>query len=153
MDAEQREHLEELLEYEEDRAGGFMTTNLVIADLDETVAVVREQLREARDHSPDIDAVVVVDHDGRVVDDLALYELAVADPGQSVAELLGEASPVTVGPDAEVRDVAQQLVESRRGSVLVVDADGMPLGRILADDVVDALLPDRGRFHFPRLLQ
>jgi ribosomal protein L13 len=37
--------------------------------------------------------------------------------------------------------------------VVVVDADGMPLGRILADDVVDALLPDRGRFHFPRLLQ
>jgi Mg/Co/Ni transporter MgtE len=130
-----------------------MTTSLIIAGLDDTVAEVREQLREARDHSADVDAVVVVDRDGRVVDDLALYELAVADPGQSVAELLGGAAPVTVGPDAEVRDVAQQLVESRRGSVVVVDADGMPLGRILADDVVDALLPDRGRFHFPRLLQ
>jgi CBS domain-containing protein len=153
MNAEQREQLEELLDYEEDRAGGFMTTSLIIAGLDDTVAEVREQLREARDHSADVDAVVVVDRDGRVVDDLALYELAVADPGQSVAELLGEAAPVTVGPDAEVRDVAQQLVESRRGSVVVVDADGMPLGRILADDVVDALLPDRGRFHFPRLLQ
>ena len=26
------------------------------------------------------------------------------------------------------------------------------LGRILADDIIDALIPERGRFHFPRLL-
>jgi CBS domain-containing protein len=153
MEPERREDLEELLEYKEDVAGGFMTTNLVIAGLDETVADVRERLREARDHSTDIDAVVVVDHDGRVVDDLSLYEVAVAEPGQLVSELIGDATPVTVNPDTEVRDVASQLVESRRGSVVVVDGEGRPLGRILADDVVDALAPERGRFHFPRLLQ
>jgi Mg/Co/Ni transporter MgtE len=38
--------------------------------------------------------------------------------------------------------------------VVVVDADGRPIGRILADDVVDALLPERerGRRHFTGLL-
>jgi hypothetical protein len=35
----------------------------------------------------------------------------------------------------------------------VVDDDDLPVGRILADDVIDALLPERGRIHFPRLLQ
>jgi hypothetical protein len=34
-----------------------------------------------------------------------------------------------------------------------VDGSGRPLGRILADDVLDALLPERGRRHFPRLLR
>ncbi len=48
--------------------------------------------------------------------------------------------------------MAAQLIESRRSSVVVVDDDGRPIGRILADDIVDALLPERGRFHFPRLL-
>ena len=48
--------------------------------------------------------------------------------------------------------MAHQLTESRRSSVVVVDDDGRPVGRILADDIVDALVPERGRFHFPRLL-
>ncbi|MGH9292763.1 MAG: CBS domain-containing protein, partial [Acidimicrobiales bacterium] len=60
--------------------------------------------------------------------------------------------PITVGPQASIADVAAQLIEARRSSVLVVDG-GCPVGRILADDVVDALLPERGRLHFPRLLQ
>jgi hypothetical protein len=36
--------------------------------------------------------------------------------------------------------------------MVVVGEDGHPLGRILADDVLDALVPTKGRFHFPRLL-
>jgi CBS domain-containing protein len=153
MEPGRREDLEELLEYKEDVAGGFMTTNLVIAGLDETVADLRERLRDAREHSNDVDAVLVVDNEGRVVDDLSLYEVAVSEPGQVVSELISDASPVTVTPDTEVRDVAAQLVESRRGSIVVIDEEGRPLGRILADDVVDALAPERGRFRFPRLLQ
>ena len=44
------------------------------------------------------------------------------------------------------------LVEARRHSMVVVDDDGRPIGRILADDVLDVLVPTKGRFHFPRLL-
>src|SRR6202011_5125933 len=101
-----------------------IASTLVVAGLHEAVTEVRARLREARDHSTDIDAVVVVDEDGRGADDLSLYEVAVADPAQNVADLIGEASPVTVSPETEVKDVARQLVESRRGSVLVVYDDG-----------------------------
>jgi CBS domain-containing protein len=51
-----------------------------------------------------------------------------------------------------VDDVAERLVDARRMSVVVVE-DGRPVGRILADDLLDALMPERGRIHFPRLLQ
>ena len=40
-------------------------------------------------------------------------------------------------------EVAGQLVEARRLSLVVVDDDGRPIGRILADDVLDALVPPR----------
>jgi hypothetical protein len=36
--------------------------------------------------------------------------------------------------------------------VLVIDDDERPVGRILADDLVDALVPDRGKVRFLRLL-
>jgi hypothetical protein len=41
-------------------------------------------------------------------------------------------------------------VETRHSSVVVVDEQDRPLGRILADDVLDMLVPDRSRF--PRRL-
>jgi hypothetical protein len=51
-----------------------------------------------------------------------------------------------------VTEVAERLVESRHSSVIVVDPENRPIGRILADDLLDALLPERGRHHFPRFL-
>jgi CBS domain-containing protein len=152
MPDEQREELVELLEYKEEQAGGFMTTSLVCATPDEQVFVVRARLRAERDHKGDIDAVAVVDESGHYLDDVSLFDLAIAEVDQTVGELMDEYTPVTVGTGAELREVAHQLVESRRSSVVVLDDDGRPVGRILADDIVDALLPERGLFHFPRLL-
>jgi hypothetical protein len=34
---------------------------------------------------------------------------------------------------------------------LVIDHERRPVGRILADDLIDALVPERGRGRFPRL--
>ena len=43
-------------------------------------------------------------------------------------------------------------METRRSSVVVIDEEERPLGRILADDVLDMLAPGRPRFRFPRRL-
>jgi Mg/Co/Ni transporter MgtE len=142
-----------LLGYREDRAGGFMTTTMLLADESETIDLVRERLRGLADHSDVIDAACVVDSAGRLIDDVGVGELFLADPADPISVLVGPPWPVTVGPDADVEEVATALVDARRPSVLVVDEHGRPIGRILADDVVDALLDiDRGRFRFPRVL-
>jgi len=145
-----------LLGYRENRAGGFMTPTLVRAHPEETVATVRERLLERSEHRSEIDAVAVVDDRGRLLADVPLFDLLLSDLQTPLAALLSEGrqpAPVIVGPDAGVEEVASQLIESRRSSVLVVDDDHRPLGRILADDVLDALSPEQGRLHFPRLLQ
>lgn len=98
----------------------------------------------------DLDAVIVVDDDGRLIDDISLAELFVAEPTATIEELVGPPWPVTVAPDADVREVAERLIDSRRLSVVVLDADDRPLGRILADDVLDAVLAGRPRWEFPR---
>ncbi|HZT65336.1 MAG TPA: CBS domain-containing protein [Acidimicrobiales bacterium] len=153
MPADVADQLTELLDYPADSAGGIMTTIVVTAGLDENVDSVCQRLRDVREHRGDLDAVAVVDPEGRFLGDLPLYDLAVADRLTPVAELLVDTTPVTVKPDAPLRDVAAHLVEARQLSIVVVDDEGRPQGRILADDMVDALLPERGRLHFPRLLQ
>jgi CBS domain-containing protein len=151
MESEQRDELESLLDYEEDEAGGFMTSNLVTAGLGDTVGDTRRRLAEEREHAADIDGVAVVDGE-QFMGDVKLFDLAVALDSATLGELLGERQPVMVGFRANLSQVAERLIDSRHSSVVVVDDNGRPLGRILADDVVDALMPERGRLHFPRLL-
>jgi hypothetical protein len=152
MEDDQRQALEDLLEFPEASAGGVMTTFLVTAGINDTIGDVRARLAEAAEHGADVDGVVVLDDQDRLVDDVGLFALVTAPADTSMAELIADDPPMTVGPEADLREVAEQLTASRRSSVLVTQDDRV-LGRILADDVVDALLPGRVRRHFPRLLQ
>jgi Mg/Co/Ni transporter MgtE len=147
--------LRELLGYEEDEAGGIMTTTLVTAKSGDKVTKVVDRISEFRMHELDLDAVAVVDDEGRLLDDVTVLDLLLALRASSdtrMSALLGEEDVVTVTPHASAGDVAARLIETRRHSMLVVDEDGRPVGRILADDLLDALVPTKGRFHFPRLL-
>jgi CBS domain-containing protein len=146
------EQLSELLDYEEDRAGGFMTTRLIVVTPDDTVRSVRKRLRKDKDHAGDVDGVVVVDEEGRLIGDVPIYALAIATNDSTFGQLLPDGECVSVHSDAGITEVAERLVETRRSSVLVVDEDNRPVGRILADDLVDALMPERTRHHFPRFL-
>jgi CBS domain-containing protein len=153
MPADEAASLERMLRYDPESAGGIMTTHLVIVESEVTIGEVRRRLRAVEEHASDIDNVSVIDADGHLVDEISLFEIAVATDDQQIGSLVGEPFPITVEPDAELREVVDCLVANRRSSLVVVDADGRPIGRILADDVVDALAPGRGRFHFPRVVE
>ena len=139
--------LRELLGYEEDEAGGIMTTALVTAKSGEKVKKVVDRLSEARAHGVDLDAVAVVDGDGRLLGDVTVLDILLAlrtSTDTRMSALLGDEDEVTVSPHTSAGEVAGQLVEARRHSMVVIDDDGRPIGRILADDVLDALVPDEG---------
>jgi CBS domain-containing protein len=142
-----------LLGYDERQAGGIMTTHLVVIPAADTVMQAKQALAEMAEHKGDIDAIVVVDGYGRLVDDVGLFDFSLAADDVRLGQLVDESPCVTVTPDADLEEVASRLIENRRSSLLVVDGNELPVGRILADDVIDALVPERGRFRFPRLLQ
>jgi CBS domain-containing protein/sporulation protein YlmC with PRC-barrel domain len=152
MPAEARDRVVTLLDYGERTAGGIMTTVLVSATPAETIAQVRDRLRANREHDEDLAGVIVLGEDGQLLDDLTLTELFLAEPEVTVDDLIGPPWPVTVTPDADLAQITERLVETRHSSVVVVDEQERPLGRILVDDVLDVLVPDRSRFRFPRRL-
>jgi Mg/Co/Ni transporter MgtE len=132
-----------------------MTTTLVVASSRERVREVVTRLSEARTHESDLNAVAVVNQEGSLVGDLTLLTLLLAlheNPEARLSSLLEDEDVVTVSPHESADEVAGQLVEARRLSLVVVDEEGHPIGRILADDLLDALVKTKGRFHFPRLL-
>jgi len=152
MDPEVALELVGLLAYPEASAGGAMTTDVVALHRASTVAQARQHLLDMGPDGHELTALTVVDDDGSLVGDLGAMELFLADPDLAVGELVGD-DPVCVSAQAPFADVVDALVEARSPSVVVVDESGRPLGRIVADDVVDALMPARGRVRFPRLLR
>ncbi len=152
MPREKADRLRALLLYREGSAGGVMTTNLVLVRPDQTVGQVRRILRSQAEHQADVDAVIIVDDTGRLIHDIGLFELLVASKDDAVIDVAGPPEPVTVSPDASLDEVVKRFIDSRGSSVLVIDDDDRPVGRILADDLVDALVPDRGKVRFLRLL-
>ena len=140
--------LSRLLGYPEGVAGGIMTTNLVVLSLDDTIEHARRKALEHQENQ-DLQGVVVVDAERRLVDDLPLLDLLAAAPEDLVRDVIGPPTPGTVLPGADLEEVVEQLTANRGSSLLVVDLQGRPLGRILADDVVDALVESRGSRRWP----
>ena len=138
-----------VLEFPPRSAGGEMTTILILAHPNDTVAHVRRNLAEQAEHVGDLDAIIVVDDEGRLVDDISVGELFVAEPDTRLAELIGPPWPVTVTADADVREMTDRLIDSRRLSIVVLDDDDRPLGRIMVDDVLDAVMASRRRWQLP----
>jgi Mg/Co/Ni transporter MgtE len=88
---------------------------------------------------------VLVDDDGCLVDDVRILELLLASDEQQLDELASSSAPITVDASAPLDQVVERLTDSRRSSLLVVDEEQRPVGRILADDIIDALVSPRGR--------
>ncbi len=151
--AEVSRQLTDLLGYPETMAGGFMTTVLAKARTSDTVAKTRSSLVELEAHASDIDALAVVDDQDRLVADLPLFDLLVASEDQTLSDLITDVPPVTIQPEAFLDEVVDRLTEARASSVVVVDAQGRPLGRVLADDVIDALKEGGLRLRLPWLFR
>ena len=141
-----------LLGYPEESAGGVMTTEVVAMHRRTTVSQARAQLLTV-DDAEELTAVTVVDDAGALLGDIGAMKLFLADPERTLDELVDGHEPMCIRAEASFEEVVEALVEARSPSVVVVDEANRPLGRIVADDVVDALLPTRGRVRFPRLLR
>src|SRR5581483_11176532 len=80
MEADEAEDVEELLTYEEDTAGGLMTTEFVAIPVSLTAAQTIDRLRELEPDAESIYYVYVVDDDEKLLGVLSLRDLIVAKP-------------------------------------------------------------------------
>lgn len=138
LPADEAVELRGLLRYDEETAGGLMTTDFVsiVSTLQagEAIAEVRRQGREIGDFY----AVFVVDKARRLLGTVPLNDLILAEPAEEVAELVVPV-PVQVSADTDQEEVGRLMARYNLVSVPVVDERGHLLGRITFDDVLDVL--------------
>lgn len=127
-----------LVSFDEDLAGGIMTTHLLIVKETDTVASALKLLVENKERDSS-DGVVVVDAKGQLIDHIQTVELIAAKSTSIVLDLVAKPFPTSVQIDTPIAEVVEEFSNNRGSSIIVVDEKNKPIGRILSDDLVDAL--------------
>lgn len=137
LDAQLRSQVIDLLRYDEHVAGGLMAKELVkVRDHWTVVECIREVRLQAEQVSK-FYAAYVVDGEDRLLGRISLQELILRDSKTLVRDILEEVIPVeTYMEDLEVAEIMKKYDYE---SVPVVNVQGVLVGRITIDDVVDVI--------------
>ena len=138
LDDQNRYRIETILAYPEDTAGGLMDTDIITIRPDISLDVVLRYLRRHESLPDTTDNLHVVNRTGQFVGILPLTKLLIKDPGMGVREAMNSAKAIPATTSA--RDVAQMFEREDLVTAPVVDDNGVLLGRITIDDVVDVIL-------------
>lgn len=133
-----RQEIEDLLKYDENSAGGIMTSEFVSVDQGATAAEAIEEIRRQSEQVEDFYQVYCVDADRRLVGVLPLRRLVCTGPNTAVASIM-EAAPAVASSDLDQEEVARLMSRYNVAAVPVVDDVGRLLGRVTFDDVIDVV--------------
>jgi magnesium transporter len=125
-----------LLGYPEGTAGRYMTPEYVTLDPEMTAAEALTRIRKVGRGKETLHTLYVVDATGKLLEDLRLGSLVLADPNARVVDI--EDRPLIALPaDTQRNDIIETFRKYDRSALPVTDASGNMLGIITADDVID----------------
>jgi magnesium transporter len=126
----------DLLGYPPESAGRYMTPQYVSLRPDMNAHEALEHVRRTGRGKETLNIVYVVDDGGRLLEEVRLGSLVLADPDTRVVDI--EDRPlVSVQATADREHVVRAFKKYDRAALPVTDRDGHMLGIITADDVLD----------------
>lgn len=149
MEPDEAADVRRLLTYDEDTAGGLMTTEPVILPPEATIAEALAVVRRA-ELSPAIAASVFVCRapletpTGRYLGLIHIQRLLREPPNAAVGSFL-DTSTQPLRPEASIGAITREMAAYNSVSVPVVDDGQHLLGAVTVDDLLDHLLPEDWR--------
>ncbi|HEY5984383.1 MAG TPA: CBS domain-containing protein [Anaerolineales bacterium] len=148
MEADEADEVRELLKYDEESAGGLMTTQYISVAPELTAARTIEYLRQVGAEAELIYYVYVVDGEERLVGVFSLSDLILAQPETPITDFMHKRI-VSVNLETRQDDVAQIVSKYNLIAVPVVDAERHMHGIVTADDALDKVLPTAWKKRLP----
>ena len=138
-DDEAAEDIVDLLNYDEDTAGGLMQKEFIQAKLDWPVDRCLVELRRQAEDVEKVYTIYVVYDLNKLVGVLSLKRLLFASPKTKIIDLYQGKNIISVKTSDDSEDVAKVMEKYDLVSVPVVDLQNKLVGRITLDDVVDVI--------------
>lgn len=135
-DEEHAADIVDLLRYDEDTAGGLMAKELVRVKESWTVAGCVREMRRQAENVTRVHSIYVTDKQGKLKGRLSLKDLLTAPGRAHISEIyIPKVDYVNVHTEAE--EVARIMQKYDLEAIPVVDENGILVGRITIDDIVD----------------
>lgn len=135
-DVEQAGDIVDLLQYDEDTAGGLMGTEFISVNENLSMPDCLREMRHQAEDLDDIYYVYVTDDDNRLKGVLPLKKM-ITHPSVSKIKHVMETDPVSVKADMPLDEVAIDFEKYDLVAMPVVDSIGRLVGQITVDDVMD----------------
>lgn len=136
MRPEDQELMRNLLGYPAESVGRLMTTRYVKVKSDWNVARSMEHIRLYGVTAETVNVIYVVDEQEKLIDDLRLNQLILADPKALIRELMDHRFYALSAFDDQ-EEAVRMLSKYDRIALPVVDSDGVLVGIVTVDDVID----------------
>ncbi|MFX0538297.1 magnesium transporter MgtE N-terminal domain-containing protein [Ornithinimicrobium sp. Y1847] len=149
MEPDDAADIRRLLTYDENTAGGLMTTEPVILGPEAPIAEALAMVRREELHPATASLIYVTrpPHEtptGRLLGSVHIQRLLREPPHQPVGSILdSDIDPVS--PEASLGEVTRALATYNLVALPVTDPEGRLLGAVTVDDVLDHILPDDWR--------
>ncbi len=137
-DIEQAGDIVDLLNYDENTAGGLMAKELVIVNENWTVLTCLRELSRQAEDIDEIYYVYVVDDDNKLKGTLSLKRMILSPTSAKIINIYNP-DVRSVNTDEEAEDVAHIMEKYDLVAIPVTDSIGRLVGRITIDDVVDVI--------------
>jgi len=138
-DDEAAEDIVELLNYDEDTAGGLMQKEFIQAKLEWSVSRCLIELRRQGEEVENVYTIYVVDDLNKLVGLLSLKKLIFADTTMHIRDLYQKKNIISAKTSDSSEDVANRMYKYDLVSIPVVDLQNKLVGRITIDDIVDVI--------------
>ena len=138
LDKQNQDRLSKVLSFPDDTAGGLMNIDTINVRSNVTVEVLLKYLRRLKKLPEQTDIVFVTDIMNRYFGFVSIQDLLVTNTGALISDIMIKDTNI-IEPDATQHEVARIFENADLVSAAVVDRDGILLGRITIDDVVDVI--------------
>jgi len=133
---EERNVARQLLGYPEESIGRLMTPDFITIRDDWTVRRALDHIRENGEDSETLNVINVVDGSGRLIDNLRVRELLLAELDSHIAEI-GDGKFIALHAMDDQERAVEVFMEYDRVAFPVIDSNGVLLGIVTVDDVLD----------------
>ncbi|MBO7260522.1 MAG: magnesium transporter [Bacteroidaceae bacterium] len=137
-DIEQASDIVDLLQYDENTAGGMMGTEMVIVNENMSMPECLSEMRLQAEDMDEIYNVYVVDDEGRLKGVFPLKKM-ITNPSVSKVKYVMDEDLITTKVDTPIDEVVQLIEKYNLVAVPVIDSIGRLQGQITVDDVIDEL--------------
>lgn len=138
LNQENADYVKELLFYDEDSAGGTMTTGYISINKDMTALEAIDHMREEAEEAETIYYIYVVDDEEKLVGVLSLRELIIARDANIVEDLMSE-NIISVYVDEDREEAVRLVSKYNLIAIPVVDRQEKLKGIITVDDIIDVM--------------